>query len=356
VNNALRKVSGALESPNVRAFLRMIRAGETSQTDDAYRMMFGGELVADMTDHPRRAIRKSLGGKLITSTAAGAYQFLYRTWAECASALALPDFSPASQDASAVYLIDRRGALPDVLAGKPVDAIRKCAREWASLPGSPYGQPVKTMAQALAVYAEYGGAYSAGTIAQPGAQIHAEKTTMPLPAFALALLPALFDAVPKLVKRFGDGSSVPERNVAAIEAAIAVAKDAIGAKTEQELADALRNEPVSAQAVRIAIEENWGQINDVGGGIEAAREANAAQATTDPRRNLALWVTTAILPLVYLTVYAVLFREGWSSEVRAMVVAAIVSGLLSSMTGYWLGTSFSSAKKDDRAHERATHE
>ena len=34
----------ALGHPNVAAFLRVIRAGESSQTDDAYRMMFGGGL------------------------------------------------------------------------------------------------------------------------------------------------------------------------------------------------------------------------------------------------------------------------------------------------------------------------
>jgi NAD-dependent dihydropyrimidine dehydrogenase PreA subunit len=47
----------------------------------------------------------------------------------------------------------------DVLAGRLGDAIAKCAREWASLPGSPYGQPTRTMAQARATYEQFGGAY-----------------------------------------------------------------------------------------------------------------------------------------------------------------------------------------------------
>ena len=41
-----------LSNPNVQAFLRVIRAGETSQDDVAYRMMFGGGLFDDFSRHP----------------------------------------------------------------------------------------------------------------------------------------------------------------------------------------------------------------------------------------------------------------------------------------------------------------
>jgi len=37
-----------------------------------------------------------------------------------------------------------------VKAGRFDAAVAKCAKEWASLPGSPYGQPVKTLDQARA--------------------------------------------------------------------------------------------------------------------------------------------------------------------------------------------------------------
>jgi len=125
-------LAAALASPNLRAFLAVIRAGEGTSDADGYRRMFGGELVDDLSDHPRRAITKRLGkparigaggefvaatGQTLTSTAAGAYQFLSRTWDECAAALGLPDFSPISQDLAAAYLIRRRGALGAALAG-----------------------------------------------------------------------------------------------------------------------------------------------------------------------------------------------------------------------------------------------
>jgi muramidase (phage lysozyme) len=86
-------------------------------------------------------VTRLLGGREITSTAAGAYQFLARTWDEVAAALELPDFSPQSQDVAALWLIRRRGALADLREGRFDDFVAKCAKEWASLPGSPYGQP-----------------------------------------------------------------------------------------------------------------------------------------------------------------------------------------------------------------------
>ena len=151
------RLAAALADPNLQAFLRVIRAGEGTADDDGYRRHFGGELFESFADHPRRAITKGMAGKSYTSTAAGAYQFLQGTWDECASSMGLGDFSPASQDLAAVYLIDRRGALADVLAGRIEAAIARCAKEWASLPGSPYGQPTRSLAQALATYAEWGG-------------------------------------------------------------------------------------------------------------------------------------------------------------------------------------------------------
>lgn len=145
---------------NVRAFLAMIRAGEGTADAGGYSRLFGGQQFTSFADHPRVKVTRIFAGKPITSTAAGAYQFLVGTWDECAAALDLPDFSPASQDAAAVYLIRRRGALADVKAGNFAEAVRKCAKEWASLPGSPYGQPTKTLAQAMATYKANGGTYA----------------------------------------------------------------------------------------------------------------------------------------------------------------------------------------------------
>ena len=138
--------SDLLNNRNVIAFLALIKYTEGA----GYQTLFGGERFTSFNDHPRRRITRMLGGKSITSTAAGAYQFLATTWDDCAKACALDDFSPRSQDVAALYLIDRRHALDAVIEGDWTTALERCNREWASLPGSPYGQPTKPMAACLA--------------------------------------------------------------------------------------------------------------------------------------------------------------------------------------------------------------
>jgi len=142
-----------LNDPNVQAFLRVIRAGEGTADEGGYRRLFGGGTFSSFADHPRQLVRKSG----YSSTAAGAYQFLASTWDETARIMKLSDFSPASQDYAAVGRIAARGALADVRAGRFDLAIKKVAREWASMPGSPYGQPTITLDRARNIYATAGG-------------------------------------------------------------------------------------------------------------------------------------------------------------------------------------------------------
>jgi muramidase (phage lysozyme) len=144
-------------NPNLAAFLAVVRYGEGTAGENGYQKMVGGHLITSFADHPRLKIIIRYRKKTIVSTAAGAYQILARTWDECAKALRLPDFSPASQDRAAIYLIKRRGAFRDVLDGRIYTAIRKCNREWASLPGSPYGQPTLKIGAAIDLYRRAGG-------------------------------------------------------------------------------------------------------------------------------------------------------------------------------------------------------
>lgn len=137
----MSRYADLLNNRNILAFLALIKYTEGA----GYQTLFGGERFTSFADHPRRRITRMLGGKSITSTAAGAYQFLATTWDDCAKACGLDDFSPHSQDVAALYLIDRRQALPAVLSGDWESAIAACNREWASLPGSPYGQPTKSL-------------------------------------------------------------------------------------------------------------------------------------------------------------------------------------------------------------------
>ncbi len=138
---------------NLRAFLIMIQYAEGTYGKDGYRKMYGGGLMKSLSEHPNTPVTK--WG--ITSTAAGAYQFLNKTWNEVQAKLKLPDFGPLSQDKAAIELIRRRKALEDVYAGRFVEAIAKCRKEWASLPGAGYGQNEKNVKNLLAVIKVAGG-------------------------------------------------------------------------------------------------------------------------------------------------------------------------------------------------------
>lgn len=151
-NNLTTDPRNALTDANVIAFLKLIRVGEGTPDQAGYSRLFGGKQFASFADHPR--IYVPFGST--TSSAAGAYQILARTWDEMRAKYELPDFSPASQDVAAVGLIKRRGALGDVIAGRFKTAIEKCNNEWASLPGSPYGQPTLTMSRAAGILAGLG--------------------------------------------------------------------------------------------------------------------------------------------------------------------------------------------------------
>jgi len=89
---------------NLKAFLLMIRYAEGTSSQNGYQKLYGGSLFNDLSKHPNIAVNK--WG--ITSTAAGAYQILFKTWTEIQQKLKLPDFSPQSQDKAAVELIKKK--------------------------------------------------------------------------------------------------------------------------------------------------------------------------------------------------------------------------------------------------------
>lgn len=138
---------------NRAAFLAMIRYSEGA----TYNTLFGGGTFNGYADHPRQYITKTVAGKPLTSSAAGAYQMLARTWDSLKARLSLPDFSPASQDAGAIELIREWGALPDVDAGRFAVAVQKVRKVWASLPGAGYGQPERALSALQQVYQNAGG-------------------------------------------------------------------------------------------------------------------------------------------------------------------------------------------------------
>ena len=142
---------------NIDAFLRTIRYAEGTSGANGYKTMYGGGLFQSYADHPRIVKCYNTSNGKLCSDAAGAYQFLSTTWDGLKSKLKLADFSPINQDAAAIQKIYERGALDYVVSGQFALAIDKCKEEWASLPGSPYGQPTKSLAELSSVYSSNGG-------------------------------------------------------------------------------------------------------------------------------------------------------------------------------------------------------
>jgi muramidase (phage lysozyme) len=320
----------------------MIRVGEGTADPDGYRRHFGGRLFDDYSDHPRIAITAGLGKNKYTSTAAGAYQFLSRTWDECAKAMHLVDFSPPNQDKAAEFLIARRKALDDVLAGRIESAIAKCALEWASLPGSPYGQPVKTLAQAMESYREAGGVLRPSNTPAP---IETRKEAeMPLRAFVAAALPSIISSIPALGKLFGSGSDVAERNVKAAELAVQIVQQATGAKNAQEAAEAVAD-PVLAKAATEAVQARWHELTEAGGGgIDGARKADAAASERrDMLYSPSFWVALPLLIIVIMIVGAVvgLWGTPFSEDVRSAIANGIPMLILGGLIGYYYGQTTS---------------
>lgn len=58
-------------------------------------------------------------------------------------------------------------------------------------------------------------------------------------------------------------------------------------------------------------------------------------------------VTAAILPLVYWVTWRVLTGP-FSPEVQSMVIGSVAGSGLGAVTGFWLGSSASSQRKDDK--------
>ena len=141
----LRAAQAALQNPNVQAFLGVIADAEG--VNHGYNTLFGNEVIQSLEDHPRaRRTFRETTGKRNTTTAAGRYQFLEKTWDDVAGQLGLPDFSPESQDLAAVELLRRNGALQSLQQGDFAKAVQQSGSTWASLPSSPYAQPTRSAA------------------------------------------------------------------------------------------------------------------------------------------------------------------------------------------------------------------
>ncbi len=98
-------------------------------------------------------------GKKQESSAAGAYQILWRTYVELCANYGFKDFTPRTQDLMALALFDQIGVLHAIRDGKMLqpEVMDKLNNIWASLPLSEYGQPTKSIELVTDTYIKAGG-------------------------------------------------------------------------------------------------------------------------------------------------------------------------------------------------------
>jgi lysozyme len=172
-----------------------------------------------------------------------------------------------------------------------------------------------------------------------------QEPAMPIPAVVAALLPVLTSAVPELVKLIRPDSESAAKNADIAVKVFDIAKTAIDATNEQEVAERVQSDPQAAQAVRQAVQDRWYELVEVGGGVQAAREADlAAQSGGDLLRSPSFWVALMLLPLVYLLVLSLVGIVGtaaWSDDVRAGLAGSLISAIVGGLVGYYYGQTTS---------------
>lgn len=181
-----------------------------------------------------------------------------------------------------------------------------------------------------------------GQISQNSVQPQAK----PMAPVLAALLPSLVSAIPQLAKLFSSGSAVSERNAKAAETVAQIVVAATGAPNLQGAVETIQADPAARQKASEAVEARWYELVPAdGGGINGARDFNTAQGQPPFWTMPAFWVSLALLPLLYGTVYIVLTGNGeFSGELKAAIASSVVTGVLGGVVGFWLGSSFTTSR------------
>ena len=167
--------------------------------------------------------------------------------------------------------------------------------------------------------------------------------------FIAAALPALIELVPKLGGLFSSGSATANRNVKAAEIVVEAATRAIGATNAQDMAERIKSDPEAAMQAKKAIEAAWFQIQEVGGGIEAASKRN--EEYLDPNKRpfwqapvFSVSILLMLFPFGLFVDLMWLHPDSYNENLRTQIVTAVL-GLLSIVSAFWLGSSLGSQRK-----------
>lgn len=187
--------------------------------------------------------------------------------------------------------------------------------------------------------------------AAPAPVLALQPESKPMAPVLAALLPTVVGLIPELAKIFGSGSAVAERNTRAAERVAEVVVAATKAPNLQGAVETMSADPDARRRASEAVQAAWFELVEVGGGIKEARAFNVATAAIPAWRMPAVWVSSALLALVFMVVGSVLWGEGWKDDIRLQVVTAVLT-IIGMVGSFWLGTSASSQRKTDMLAEK----
>ena len=173
-----------------------------------------------------------------------------------------------------------------------------------------------------------------------------------MPPFLIAALTAIMQVVPELAKKWGgaEPSAVATRNVAAVTSIVDVVKSSLGASNEQDMVEKLAS-PEAAAKAREAVQGIWWQID--ASGVDAARKQDAVFTTPGGAKfwhSPAFYISVLLMAVPAMLAVDVFYvpPEQYGTEIRTQIVTALLAVIMV-VSGYWLGTSASSARTTELA-------
>lgn len=129
-------------------------------------------------------------------------------------------------------------------------------------------------------------------------------------------------------------------------------QQAVGARNAQEAIEIVQTDTSARALAEQAIDARWYELTEAGGGgIDGARKANASliESGVPMWKNPAFLISLVLIVMPMMLVTDVLFvhPENYTGEIRVQIVTAVLA-VIAMIAGYWIGTSFSSARKDER--------
>jgi muramidase (phage lysozyme) len=357
------ELEALLSNINVQAFLRVIREGESDQSDRAFFMrytMHGPAFIDSLLGgHPRILEPTPTGQK---SSASGAWQFTMTTWDYIGKKFGLDDdFSRESQALHAVALLVDCGAISPILTGDLHAAVSAARRHWASLPGSPLqdGGSKIGWARVQSVWDQWsrGAAPIRDSVPEIPAQPVKEEGNMALP---VPLIIALGESLLRFLPAFGSGSKVSNRNIEMTQelgkTLIEKAKEVVPeAPNEQGAVQAILDDPLLQKRFTAECAVKW---DDIAPFVEAEEKSRkeARNFMLEMTSDGPMWRAVGYGVLVGVTAMIIIVGGGWmlweatisswASDAMRQENQAFLRNVILIVVGFIFGSSYSSHRKD----------